>query len=153
MPVAVVAGAVANKAESGGEAWVRLSYLAGLRRLGWTVDFIEQIGPEACDERAIAYFDAVLAGHGGARTSMLVGPGGERLHGGAAEPEELAADADLLLNISGNLTAPALLRRFRRTAFVDIDPGFTQIWHAGGELEIPPHDLHFTIAGNIGQAG
>lgn len=153
MPVAVVAGAMANKVRRGGEAWVRLSYVAGLRRLGWTIHFVEQIRGQACDGQAIAYFDSVFAAHGAAATSVLVGAGGELLHGGAIEPQELAADADLLLNVSGNLTAPALLRRFRRTAFLDIDPGFTQIWHATGELEIPPHDVHFTIAENIGRAG
>jgi len=152
VPVAVVAGAIANKVRSGGEAWVRLSYVAGLRRLGWTLHFVEQISAQACDNRTIAYFDAVLAGHGDAATNMLVGAGGEPLHGGAVEPEELAAEADLLLNVSGNLTALALLRRFRRTAFLDIDPGFTQIWHASGTLEIPPHHVHFTIAENIGRA-
>jgi hypothetical protein len=151
VPVAVVAGAMANKLQSGGESWVRLSYVAGLRRLGWTVHFVEQIKAQACDDPAIAYFDAVFAAHGEAATNTLVGAGGEPLHGGAVEPEELAADADLLLNVSGNLTAPALLGRFRRTAFLDIDPGFTQIWHAGGTLEIPPHDVHFTIAENIGR--
>jgi hypothetical protein len=151
--VAVVAGAIANKPGSGGEAWVRLSYVAGLRRLGWTVHVIEQIAPEVCAGPAVAYFDAVLAAHGDAATSTLVGPSGERLHGGAAAPEELAAEAHLLLNVSGNLTAPALLARFRRTAFVDVDPGFTQVWHADGTLPIPPHGVHFTIAENIGRAG
>jgi hypothetical protein len=81
-----------------------------------------------------------------------VGEGGEHLHGDAADPEELAAEADLLLNISGNLTAPALLRRFRNKAFLDIDPGYTQIWHVAGALEIAPHDVHFTIAENIGHS-
>jgi hypothetical protein len=151
--VAVVAGAMANKPGSGGEAWVRLSYVSALRRLGWTVHFIEQIAPPACDERAVAYFDAVFAAHGDAATSMLVGASGELLHGGAGEPREIAAEADLLLNISGNLTARSVLACFRRRAFLDIDPGFTQIWYADGALEIPPHDVHFTIAENIGRAG
>ncbi len=151
MPVAVVAGAMANKPGSGGEAWVRLSYVAALRRLGWTVHFVEQIDTHACDERAIRYFDAVSAAHGDAATSMLVGAAGELLHGGVDTPEQIAAEADLLLNVSGNLTAPSLLSCFRRTAFLDIDPGFTQIWHATGTLEIRPHDVYFTIAENIGR--
>lgn len=152
MPVAVVAGAMANKAMSGGEAWVRLSYVAALRRLGWIVHFVEQIGTQACSTQATAYFDAVFAAHGEAATSMLVDAAGERLHGGAGEPGEVASEADLLLNISGNLVAPALLERFRRTAFVDIDPGYTQIWHANASRRIPSHDVYFTIAENIGRA-
>jgi hypothetical protein len=37
----LVSGAVANKPRSGGEAWVRLSWLRGLRRLGHEVCFVE----------------------------------------------------------------------------------------------------------------
>ncbi len=38
----VVAGAIASKPRNGGEAWVRLSYVRGFRRLGLDVAFVEQ---------------------------------------------------------------------------------------------------------------
>ena len=38
-----VAGALAAKPWNGGEAWVRLSYVLGLRRLGLQVAFVEQL--------------------------------------------------------------------------------------------------------------
>ena len=38
-----VAGALAAKPRNGGEAWVRLSYVLGLRRLGLDVAFVEQL--------------------------------------------------------------------------------------------------------------
>ena len=44
----IVAGALANKPWNGGEAWVRLSWLLGFRRLGYRVFFIEQIEPQTC---------------------------------------------------------------------------------------------------------
>ena len=44
----VVAGAVANKLHNGGEAWVRLSWACGLKRLGHEVFLLEQISPDIC---------------------------------------------------------------------------------------------------------
>jgi len=65
---------------------------------------------------------------------------------------EIAEAADLLINISGHLAWEALLRRFRRKAYIDIDPGFTQYWHAAGSpgAKLAGHDYYFTIGENIG---
>src|SRR5882762_7937875 len=49
-PVVVVAGAMANKPGNGGEAWVRLSWIRGLQRLGCDVRFVEQIGEAHCTD-------------------------------------------------------------------------------------------------------
>ena len=43
MATVLVGGAVANKLHNGGEAWVRLSWIRGLQRLGLDVWFVEQI--------------------------------------------------------------------------------------------------------------
>src|SRR5215217_3183653 len=48
MPVVIVAGALANKYRNGGEAWVRMSWARGLRRMGVDVYFVEQIAPDTC---------------------------------------------------------------------------------------------------------
>jgi hypothetical protein len=130
-----VAGALAGKPGNGGEAWVRLSYALGLRRLGFEVRLLEA-APGASDD-AVAY---------ARETATTFGLD----YALADESEE---GADLLLNISGNLRSRELLGRFRRTAFVDIDPGFTQMWHVQGIDVIPPHDVYFTIAENIRDAG
>jgi hypothetical protein len=60
---------------------------------------------------------------------------------------------DLLVNISGNVRSPELRRRFRRAVFVDVDPGFTQLWHEQGLAAIDRHDAYFTVAGNLGRRG
>jgi hypothetical protein len=129
----VVAGALANKAHNGGEAWVRLSYALGLRRLGCEVRLVEE-APKASQE-AIDYARTVAA-------SFEVD---------FALAQDMQGGADLLLNISGNVQSRTLRRRFRRTAFVDIDPGFTQFWHEQGIERIPKHDVYFTIGANIGR--
>jgi hypothetical protein len=147
----VVAGALANKAASGGEAWVRLSWILGLRRLGVDVVFLEQLAPSEGRESSRDYFASVVAAFGLANRAALIHHDGTD---GAAWDDVCSwcDKAALLINISGHLGEP-LLSRFRRTAFVDIDPGFTQIWHENGTLEIPPHHVHFTIAENIGRRG
>ena len=42
MATVVVSGALANKPCNGGEAWVRLSWLLGFRKLGFDVHFVEE---------------------------------------------------------------------------------------------------------------
>jgi len=62
---------------------------------------------------------------------------------------EAAAEADLLLNLWHSLPA-AVVRRFRRTAFVDTDPGLLQVWMARGDVRVAPHDIFFTIGETVG---
>jgi hypothetical protein len=138
-----VAGALAAKPANGGEAWVRLSYLLGLRRLGAEVSFVEQI--EAPTPEAVAWFESVTAAFA-VRASLVDGSG-------ALLAGDAVSDADALLNISGNLRSEQLLGRFRRRAYIDLDPCFTQIWNAAGALSVQGHHVHFTVGENIGTRG
>jgi hypothetical protein len=45
MKTALVSGAIANKPLNGGEPWIRLSWILGLKRLGFDVYFVEQCAP------------------------------------------------------------------------------------------------------------
>lgn len=151
MVTVVVAGAVANKPDNGGEAWVRLSWVRGLQRLGVRTLLWEQLDePSAA---AFAYFDSVRTGFGLESSSVLVDGDGRELIGSGEELVDLARSADLLLNISGHLNVRRLFEAFPRTALVDIDPGYTQIWHAQGldGARVDAHDLHFTIGEKIGR--
>ena len=49
-PVVVVAGALANKPDNGGEAWVRFSWIRGLERLGCRVFFVEEMDEAVCTD-------------------------------------------------------------------------------------------------------
>ena len=143
MTTIVVAGVIANKPWYGGEAWVRLSYVRGFQRLGFESSFVEEIDRPSDD--AIAYFAEVVERFGLAGSAALVDAEGEALFG---EPAE---SADLLVNVSGNLRCEQLLRRMRRRAYVDVDPGFTQIWRDQGLLAVDGHDVYFTIGENVGR--
>ena len=47
------------------------------------------------------------------------------------------------------------MSRLRRKAYVDLDPGFTQFWHADGigGARLDGHDCYFTVGENIGTPG
>lgn len=64
----------------------------------------------------------------------------------------MLARADLLVNISGNLQRQDFRDQCRRSAYVDLDPGFTQIWYEQGSLgaRLDGHDLYFSVGTNVG---
>ena len=161
MTTIVVAGALANKVGNGGEAWVRISWAKGLQRLGARVHLLEEIAEAACvdahgqpcvvEESVNLDFFRRVTRDQGIDATLLVDDG--RTFGASTDHlDGLAADADLLVNISGHLRRSPLFARFRRRAYVDIDPGFTQIWEAAGVggLRLDQHHVHFTIGENIG---
>jgi hypothetical protein len=144
----LVAGAVANKPRSGGEAWVRLSWVRGLRALGCEVWFAEELAEPSPE--GVATFRAAMGRLGDGVPAALLGAGV-----GPSYDEVLAfaREADLLVNISGHLRDPALVAAPRRRAYVDVDPGFTQLWaRQGADLGLERHDSFFTVGENVGAA-
>jgi len=165
MATVLVGGAVANKLHNGGEAWVRLSWIRGLQQLGLDVWFVEQIDSATCvdadgnpapfaESENRRYFDAVMAEFGlTERASLLYEDGRESSGASLADLTTVAAAADLLINISGHLRVPELTTAVRRRAYIDLDPGFTQFWHADGWTGLADHDTYFTVGENIGRPG
>jgi hypothetical protein len=154
MAVAVVAGALANKPDSGGEAWVRLSWVLGLRRLGWDVWFVERL--PSGDPAGRRFFERVVGEFGLGERAALLGEGGEPLFGpGEAELGEVAAEAEVLFDISGHLGPGPVLEAPRARVYVDLDPGFTQAWHAdpATEFSLAGYDRYLTVGQNIGKPG
>jgi hypothetical protein len=164
MTIILVSGALANKPLNGGEAWVRLNWVLGLRKLGFQVYFVEQIGRETCVNEAgeitafedclnLAYFKQVLDHFDLSGSAALLYADGQQTHGLTyAEVLDLAAAADALINISGHLALRPFLRRLHRKVYIDIDPGFTQFWDAAGVMgaHLRGHDFYFTIGEHIG---
>ncbi len=165
MTVAVVSGALANKPGNGGATWTRLSYVLGLRRLGFDTYFIEQISPDHCvNESGVVtsfeasfnrrYFRQAVDAFGLTEVATLLTSDGRQTEGASfSELLEVAHEAQLLVNISGHLTMEPLRRRFRRQVYVDLDPGFTQLWHAQGidGTRLAGHDAYFSVGTNIGR--
>ena len=148
----VLAGALANKPGNGGEAWVRLTWLRGIADLGVDVHLVETAdvradGPEA------AWFDAVTDEAGLTGRATLLDPRGHRLRG--PDVGALADDGAVLVDLSGSLADPGLVARFRRRTYVDLDPGWTQLWDAAGLLGdvLDRYDTHLTVGDAVERCG
>ena len=143
----VVAGTVAGVPGQGGAVWAVMQYALGLRRLGHDVILVEPVDRIADAASAFAEIlrpfgvDGVLV----ERTSgRMWGTGAQRLESGA----------DLLLNLSGVLADERLLTRISLRVFVDLDPAFTQLWHAveGIDMGLDRHDAFVTVGRRIGSS-
>lgn len=160
MSTVVVAGALANRPGNGGGAAVRTTWISGLRRLGfdvWLVERIERarLGPDAESSDPARYFRRVTEEAGLTGRCALLDEGGEPIVGADAETlEDVAAEAALLVDLGGHLDLP-LRERFARKAYVDLDPGYTQLWHAQGVAGagLGAHDRYFTVGLNVGLPG
>ncbi len=147
----VLAGMLAGDPHQGGATWAVLQYVAGLQALGHDVMVVEPVAPDAlAPGTAVSdYFRtlplpperAALLGRGSAETMGVP----------YRQLEAFAAEADLLLNISGMLRDERLLERIAVRAFVDLDPGFNQVWQTQGEdMGFELHNRFVTVGALIG---
>jgi hypothetical protein len=164
MTTILVSGPIANKPYNGGNAWAHLSYVLGFLKLGFDVYFVEKIHPSACihEDGSPApieasvnrrYFRRTLEEFGLVDRMALISPDLRTVEGVAFHDLlDIAESAALLVNISGHLDVEALTKRVRCKAFIDLDPGFTQFWHANSNngFAIGGHDYYFTVGENIG---
>ena len=167
MTVVILSSVIATKCHNGGNAWAVASWIHGLRKLGFEVYFVEQIDPTSCvdadgsptslaDSVGLEYFSRVTQQLGLDGAAALICEPDQTSYGlTRAELLDLAGDAALLVNVSGHLTAEWLKSRPRCRVYLDLDPGFTQLWHAAGDAgaRLAGHDAFFTIGENIGRPG
>jgi glycosyltransferase involved in cell wall biosynthesis len=162
----VVAGSLAQKPRRGGHSWVFLQYLLGFRRLGWDVLFLDRLEPEMCRDASgqrcsldlslnLRYFLEAMERFGLEGKFALLYRQGEQCIGLSRQQVlERTRDAALLLNVMGFLTDEEILERAPQRVFLDIDPGFGQMWQDAGLTNIfQGHDQYVTIGQNIGRPG
>ncbi|WP_206293254.1 hypothetical protein [Humisphaera borealis] len=146
----------------GGATWAVLQYVLGLKRLGHEVLLIEPIQRESLQasggllqgSRSANYFLDVVRRFGIERTSSLLLADTTQTVGlSHASLVDFAANADLLINVSGMLRDPALTDPVRVTAYLDLDPAFIQMWNAmeGIDMRFDRHSHFITIGQRIGQ--
>jgi hypothetical protein len=143
--------------EFAGSTWVRLQYVLGLAKLGidsFWVDRLSRIDPLE-HPHSLAYllerFERTAKQFGFEGRYCVVYNGGEK-HFGLSEQSlrSLIESSDLLLNISGYLPRDSPLMNIRRRAYIDVDPGFTQIWATQLDMGLDRHNFHFTVGQNVG---
>ena len=153
----VVAGSLAQKPRHGGHTWVFLQYLLGFRRLGWDVLFVDRFPAGSADPSAAAdALEGVMGRFGLDGCWSLLDEGGPDAVAGVPVPEVVArtSRAALLLNVMGFLTDERVLGAAPRRVFLDIDPGFPQMWRALGLADVfAGHDDFVTIGESIGDPG
>jgi len=163
MATILVGGSVAQRPGSGGHTWVFLQYLLGFRRLGYDVALVDRLDPDMSldasgrpcapeESENVRYLAAVMERFGlGDRWAVLCDGGDRALGMSRAALDRAADDAPLLLNVNGFIDAPDVMERVGLRAYLDIDPGFGQMWRALGLHDMfAGHDAYVTIGERIG---
>ena len=162
----MIAGSIASAGPGfGGNTWAFLQYVLGLRRLGFETYYIEQLAAEKCvdeDNRPTAFGASVNVSHFRAlmdeynltdHAALLEEKGLGSLGLGRVEVEKLAPDIDLLINLSGALRLESVVGKARRRMYIDMDPGYTQIWQEqyGVDMYLRHHDVYVTTGLSLGK--
>lgn len=160
----ILSGSIAQRPGYGGHTWALLQWLLGFRALGWDVFFLDRLEEGMCGDARdlsamlaspqVSHFVETMRRFGLTDDASLEvrGAEGARTIGVSRESVlDRVASADFLLDVMGFLGDEEMLGRARRRVFLDIDPGFGQMWRALG-LHDPfgGHDDHVTIGLNIG---
>ncbi len=162
----LLSGSIAGHAVGyGGNTWAFLQWVLGFQRLGFEVYYVEERpARDALDESSklvplaetenARYFRQVIERFDlGDHAALL--EAGSAAHIGLSREDiaTVAPDIDLFLNQFGAYSA--ILGRVRRSVYLDLDPGHTQIWQEqyGVDMRLRDHDLYLTIGLNLGEPG
>ena len=158
-------GAVAQTILRGGLSWFHLQFLLGFRRLGHDVILVDRLDDGMATDAAgmpAAAADSVqrrrllaLVRRFGLEGSFSLDVAGREVLGiPRADLVARARSAACLVNVMGYCTDPAVLDAVPRRVFLDIDPGFPQMWRALGLHDaFAGHDRFATLARRIGREG
>jgi hypothetical protein len=162
----IVAGSLAQRPGNGGHATVFLQYMLGFRSLGYDVLFLDRLEPGMCIDGSgrptefersenVRYLAAVMEGAGlGGCWSVRYDDGAVTAGLDRRVVVERAQRSVLLVNVMGYLDDEELLAAAPITAFLDVDPGFGQMWRALGLHDaFVGHDHYVTVGSRVGTPG
>lgn len=160
MTTVAVAGSVAQRFGRAGHAWVFLHYVLGLRRLGHDVVFLDRLDEDMTTDELgvtrptvdlVAWLLDTFAAVGAADSLALRVDGGRTWVGlGEREVRARLRDA-VLIDVMGFLGDDPVADHVAGRVFVDLDPGFTQIWHDLGLHEVAPdYDRYISVGTALG---
>jgi hypothetical protein len=141
----LLSGMVAGDPRQGGATWAVLQYFLGLRSLGHDVLLVEPLRREPTSVTADYFRSLSLPAD---RAALLLGPE-ETVGTSYQEIVGFAGEADLLINISGMLADERIVDQVPVRAFLDLDPGFNQVWSLTGEDMGFDRHTHFVSVGQL----
>jgi hypothetical protein len=160
----IFAGSRAQRPGRGGQMWVFLQYLLGFRRLGWDVLYLDALEPARCvneeggrcaleDSWNVRYFRDVMKQFGLENHFALACDKGRRFIGLSRQQVlDRVKVSECLINVMGFLKDEEILHAARHKVFLDIDPGFGQMWRALGLSDVfAGHDAYCTVGMNVGR--
>src|SRR3954470_19218057 len=153
----VFSGMIAADPHQGGATWAVLQYVLGLKELGHEVLLVEPMSASSirsknasfADSENTRYFQNVLSEFSLQESGALLHAETRETIGLSYESiEDFTGRADVLINVSGMLTDTALISRIPVRVYLDLDPGFIQLWHAtqGVDMRFDGH-THFVTVG------
>ena len=155
--VVAVAGAVAQRPRRGGHAWVFLQYLLGFRRLGYEVLFLdrltaEMLPPGSSPNGGAGWLRGTMEAQGLGEDFILLLDDGASIGLSRGEAIERLRRSVLLVDVMGFLGDGDLSEAAPRRLFLDIDPGFPQMWQQLGlHRSFGDHDAYATVGLRVGK--
>jgi hypothetical protein len=160
-PVFVGSRFVAEYPEGGGNFWVPLQYIFGLRQHAvdaFWLELLSATGSASEDQKRIVTFFAHTERLGlEDRVLVLYLPDGrdgdqKELISPKIPPAEIAARMRQGLLLNFNNSIPKRHRAdFARAVLYDIDPGMMQLWSTQWGMGVGEHDVYLTIGRQIGE--
>lgn len=162
-PVVILTGTIAGVPYLGGLTWVALNQTFGLLQAGYNAHLIEPISasqfvPDGTSFEHSAnahYFRGVVEAYGLAgRATLLCTDTGETVGASAEELIQLGSRCHALLNVGGMLDVDAIVAPIPVRAYIDLDPGFTQLWALqGADMRFDGHTHFVSVGALLGQPG
>ncbi|MGY1643902.1 glycosyltransferase [Geodermatophilus sp. SYSU D00703] len=156
----VVSGMIAAVPGQGGATWAVLQYLLGFARLGHEVFFVESLDPEVLQPSDVPlphsvnarYCRQVMQEQGFENAWALVRRGTRDTAGlSHLDLARIGAGTSVLVDISGTLAGEELFSEVPVRVYLDVDPGFTQLWDAQGvDVGLAGHTHFVSVGRSIG---
>ena len=147
--------------KAAGNSWAFLQWGLGLRDLGWDVWLVESLQKKEIYNPARkpcslaesvnwVHWKNLLRDIGWDGKATLLAEGEKIEERGL---REFAQGADLFLNLSGHFKRPDLVESAAARVYVDLDPGFTQIWAKvyQSPMNFAGHNVFWSVGLSMGR--
>jgi hypothetical protein len=148
----VVAGSLAQRAARGGHCWFFGQWLLGLRRLGWNVFFVDyEHSTSPLSARELRRLADVLSAFDMHGSYAVLTPDGSAAGRSRTDALDVIRRSRAFVNVMGYVRDEAVLEAAPFRIFLDIDPGYGQMWRELGLADVlAGHDTFVTVASNMG---